>query len=682
MITSSKTTGYAVWAWTICLSSGWIMAADTLRLKPGVPVVVAPSEPGPVLRAAEDLRRDLQWVLNAPSPRLDRPPADPNLPAIVITSQSADSSVRGAEAHAVSVQGQRVVLQGADMRGAIYAIYSFSDLFLDMPPWWFWAGWKPKPRRFVEVAADTDLHWKSPQVKWRAWFPNDTDLLSPWMKNDYETRWNLMVETMLRLKLNMIDIGELFDDSIRKVRIPRDRGLAITTTHLAPFGATLKNWGKYWSAQGQSVPPPLTLANVSGLEQFWEHHIRIVQKEKLEMLWMIGFRGDGDKGFYKTFADAPADDAGRAKNIQNMMQRQVTLLKKVTGEAHPAMRTVLYDECSDYVASGLLHPPDEPSLIWNFVAARRDHFPAADLRQYRAPAERLLGYYFNIQFTSTGSHLADGEGPWKMEKNHRIVLESGSNFVFSVVNSGNTREFSLTLQAHARMMWDFNRYDSSKFVEEFCQRYWEPEHGARVAKLYRDYFEAYWQQRKADLPDFPRQYIFQDLRIARATRELMTAARLGQVSDALLDDRGMGYFRIVPTDNGTTSKLDAVISGNTRAAEQFAVVADQCAALSPQLAPQGRTFFDQSLRVQASFMAAASRCLVAVAQGFKVKSDQAAFEKWMRQAEAEAKAMQAALQTAATGPFTDWYVGEKVFGLKETQDMIARRTQGSIKPAR
>lgn len=229
------------------------------------------------------------------------------------------------------------------------------------------------------------------QVRWRGWFPNDTDLLSPWIKRDYAAHWDRVLETMLRLKLNLLDMGEFSDESLRKLRVPRDRVLAVTTTHLAPLGASLRDWADYWKKQGRTTPPPLRLAEMPQLEQFWEHHIRLALKEEVEMIWMVGLRGDGDKGFYKTFADAPSEDAQRAKVIEDVICRQVALLKRVTGQEQPLMRTVIYDEASDYMAAGLLHLPDLPNLIWNFSAARHDHFPGPDLRRYRAPADRPLG---------------------------------------------------------------------------------------------------------------------------------------------------------------------------------------------------------------------------------------------------------------------------------------------------
>lgn len=665
-------------AWALLTSA--VLASEALQLLPGVPVVVSEAEPLPVRKAAADLCRDLQEVLQKASPLVSKAPADG--PAIVIGRSDEGSDLTGPEAHAILREGDQVRLVGTDLRGTIYAIYSFSEHFLDRPPWWFWAGWKPRAMSRIEIADGLKLTWKSPQVRWRGWFPNDTDLLSPWIQRDYTAHWDRVLETMLRLKLNLLDIGEFSDDSLRKLRVPRDRGLAVTTTHLAPFGASLRDWAEFWQKQGRASPPPLRLADMALMEQFWEHHIRLAMKEKVEMIWMIGLRGDGDKGFYKTFTDAPPDDAARARVLQDVMQRQVALLQRVTGEPEPLMRTVIYDEASDYMAAGLLHPPELPSLIWNFSAARHDHFPAPDLRRYHAPASQPLGYYFNVQFTNTGSHLADGEGPWKMEQNHRMLLDCGPDVRLSIVNSGNTREFPLTLSAHARMMWDFTRYDSERFLAEFCARHFGEKHGPQVAALYRDYFNAYWQQRKSDIPGFPRQYLFHDLRVARAARDLMRAT-VNPVPEAeLLGDRGIGYYRIVPEDSGAATKVEAVRLGNQQAAARFAEVAHRCDTLSPQLDAQDRGFFDQSLRLQARLMAAASECTAACAAAYESRQDLAAHARHMQQAQTAANTLTDLLaHNDPTGPLQNWYAPETIFGLQETCEMIQRRVSGKVKPS-
>ncbi len=91
--------------------------------------------------------------------------------------------------------------------------------------------------------------------------------------------------------------------------------------------------------------------------------------------------------------------------------------------SHPLTRMIFYDELSDLLAEGLLHPPNEKEMIWNFVAARRDHFPNKDIRSIPLPDSVKLGYYMNFQFTSTGSHFAQAEGPWKMERNYDLWIQ-------------------------------------------------------------------------------------------------------------------------------------------------------------------------------------------------------------------------------------------------------------------
>ena len=91
------------------------------------------------------------------------------------------------------------------MRGAIYAIYTFSELFLEVPPLWYFSSWEPQYKKQVEIQSDFDYFQKSPQVRYRAWFPNDTDLFSPWRRLSKENN-ELWLETMLRLKLNTVEL--------------------------------------------------------------------------------------------------------------------------------------------------------------------------------------------------------------------------------------------------------------------------------------------------------------------------------------------------------------------------------------------------------------------------------------------------------------------------------------------
>jgi hypothetical protein len=661
-------------------------------LEPGVPIFVDPAEPGPVHLAVMDLQRDLESVLGAPSPIVHSLSDMAGQNAIVVSSTGPltadfrDPSLHGSEAHQVTVKksanASHVVLQGTDMRGTIYAIYTFSEEFLNIPPLWFWASMEHERLDSVEVPADTRLIFPEPYVKWRAWFPNDRDLFSPWQHRAPEN-YDAHLETMLRLKMNTLEgrlmDGEAWDQPYtagREAQAARDRGLVITGHHIFSFGSSIRDWDTYWTKIRKQEPPVTSIKNVDALKDFWRYHIETSLRENMEVIWLIGFRGNRDIQFWAFYEDSPDTDAERGAVIEQMMVEQVRLLKEVTGNPSPPMRTTLYAEKSVLFAAGHLHPPPDPTLIWNFVAARRDHFPAPDLQAIEVPDDRPLGYYMNFQFTSSGSHLAQGEGPWKMENNFRYV--DGKNprpLEFSVINAGNIREYVMTMSANAAMMWDFHGYDTDAFMLEFCERYFGPEHAADVADLYRDFFHSYWQQKKPDLDGFPRQYIFQDMRYARAIEQLTARFASGYEPNPLKDRAAWvpisgEYFRIVPEDSGTRNQLEAIVEGTGASIEKLENVVTRANTLYRSLPAQRRVFFNDNLRVHARFMLHLNETLNAVTRAFMTLETGTGSEtaNELDKAGSSLKTARRALEEAEHGRFTGWYDGDTKFkmnGLKE-----------------
>lgn len=656
------------------------------RLLPGVPIFMSETEPEPVKRAVKDLQRDLHSVLGKDSPleTLRERPLDNGI--VIVDGSSdlwklGDPTISGREAHAVFTRDHLVVLQGADIRGTINAIYTFSEHFLGIPPLWIWASWTPTSKTAIEVPSETKLAFSSPYVYWRCWFPNDEDLLTPW-KSRSEENYDALFETMLRLKLNTVE-GEMMDaDSFGRpyqagklFRLARDRGLAVTGHHMRIFGSNYDHWAVYWRNIRKQDPPPLAVSNEPALEDFWRYHIETGLREKLEMIWLIGFRGNRDIPFWEIFPDAPATDAERAQVIQEMMERQVALLKKTTGDPAPSMRVTLYNENSDFFAQGLLHPPAEPNLIWTFVAARRDHFPAAEVRGYRNDEHRPMGYYFNFQFTSSGAHLAQAEGPWKMEKNFRIVNAiSGRPLALSVVNAGNIREFVLELSANARMMWDFDRYRTDEFLRDFCAQYFGPENADRVANLYRQFYNSYWTQKKPDLPGFDRQYLFQDMRYARAMEQILAKLPKGHdlnpLTDGAMDTAGR-YFRIVPEDNGAKNQIEAILHGTADSINKLTAVVAEADACFAALPPPQRAFFNDNLRVQAHFLLDLNRALQSVARAMELLPEREQAINALRGAGRFAASMRADLQQAEQDRFAGWYDADRLFGLARLEQRIA-----------
>ncbi len=667
--------------------AGLCPAATAVRLTPGVPVLVAPGTPSSVRMAVADLQRDLEKVLGQPSPIVEDTRDLHGRPAIVVLVDGStkpawhDPAVAGREAHGIhprEIDGHGcVVLEGADPRGAIYAIYSFSDEFLNVPPLWYWADWVPARREAIDIPADTDRVFPPAYVRWRAWLNNDADFLEPWLKRSPEND-HAMLETVLRLKYNTLELGAVADlrPGAPRYAVASEaakanaRGLVITHHHTSPLGSNLSSWAAFWKREGKPVPP-LSVNDPDDLKTFWRYHVETAKRAGFEVVWTAVFRGSHDIPFWETFKDAPTEAADRARVINRMLQAEVDVVKAVTGDPAPDMRTTFYNESTTFLSAGLLHPPADPTLIWTFVAARRDHFPPAVLRNLRSPPDRLIGYYLNFQFTSTGSHLAPAEGPWKMAANYRIADATGARpLAFTVVNAGNDREHLLELSANAAMMWRFTEFDADAFLLTFCTRYYGADRAADVAALYRDYYQAYWQQRRADIPGFDRQYIFQDMRYARAVEMLVkgmaaNAHRPDPLEGNALDnpDTGsVGYFR-VELQPGDASQIDALLRGTAESGRRFAAVVARAKSLPPWTGP-GRTFFTDNLLARAEFMVALNALLHETTLAYQAYDARDARRKHLEAAVSAADAVQAALDETRHGTFGEWYESDRVFGLK------------------
>ena len=179
-------------------------------------------------------------------------------------------------------------------------------------------------------------------------------------------------------------------------------------------------------------------------------------------------------------------DAERGKVITEMVNTQYEMIRESTGEDNPFVRMTFYDEISSLLAAGHIQPPTATNMLWTFVAGRRDHYPYDDLVAWNNEDNVKLGYYMNLQFYSTGAHLAPAEGPWKMEDNYRYVQSKGP-LTFSVVNAGNLREFLMEMSANAAMMWNAETYDTDTFLSSFCSQYFGEEHAAEAAGLFQQH---------------------------------------------------------------------------------------------------------------------------------------------------------------------------------------------------
>jgi hypothetical protein len=648
------------------------MAIENILLKTeNFQIVLSDNESSPVRLAAKTLCRDFERVMGW-HPDLVESPNPNKVNLIIMTDENQCKFIDNAypldgfESHRIDVDSSQkcIYLLGKDMRGAIYAIYTFSEEFLGVPPLWYFSSWIPEHKDVISISNSYSYYQRSPQVRYRAWFPNDTDLFTPWRRLSVENN-ELWLETMLRLKLNTVELeATVTYPNYRlnsQAELLRKYGLVLTSHHHVALNNNFLNWDGYWKEVRHTTPPRLLLSNEKELIEFWRYSVETVNRSGMENLWQISFRGKNDQPFWAAFEDAPKTDKERAEVINKMIRIQLDLIKEITGERNPYVRMTFYDELSDLLAAGYLEPPMGKNMLWTFVAARRDHYPNTDLVEFDNVRDVKLGYYFNLQFTSTGAHLAPAEGPWKMEANYRYV-NSKAPLDFSVVNAGNIREFVLSLSANARMMWNLDLYDTNNFLLDYCTMYFGEEYAEEIAELYHDYFYSYWEQKSSEFPGLERQYLFQDLRYSRVYEQIAEWFKKGVYTSNPLHDIGFERmpgrsFRIEGN-----SQVDSLLVGMRKTAPRFRDVAEHCRIMLGKLPENKQVFFRDNLYAPCLYMAELSFSMENYVLAYKSLGDVVRCREYLKRAISHLEKARDALYVTQEGVFVSWYKGDSISG--------------------
>lgn len=646
-----------------------------ITLKPdNFKIVFSGQEPGPLIIALAALKKDFVNVMGAEPTVVERLGEGKTVPQLVIVNRGSgalsvpsnkNKELDGFESHRVYADSNtnRIYLEGYDLRGTIYAIYTFSEEFLGVPPLHFWSSWVPCQKDEIVIPADCDIFFKSPQVRYRSILPGDQDYFMPWKRKSDENQ-NVWLETTLRLKMNTVEAYStiLPDHKLTDYAYLIDKyGLVLTSHHIAALNTSFSTWETYWEEERKMNPPKLLLSNEQQILEFFRYNAETVQKNGIENLWTIAFRGRRDQPFWSVFEDAPKMDKERGEVINKMHQIQLDIIREVTGNPNPYVRITFYDELASLMAKGLLKPPEGENMIWTYVAARRDPYPYDDLVNFNSSKPVKLGYYMNFGFASTGAHVAPAESPWKMEFNYRYI-NNKSPLYFSVVNVGNFREFVMELTAHAKMLWDYNSYDTDDFILDYCTQYFGAENTAAIVQLYKDFYNAYWQPKATEFKGIERQFLFQDLRYARAFDHIFEGFYDADGDVNLNPLHKIGYesvpgrtFRIDFEHNQSENQVDAILYGMKKTIPKFELVATRCSEMMPRLEKDKRTFFNDNLRLYSYYMTHLSKTLYHYVYAYKQQANKEILIQHLELAHSEATRAQQYLFEGEHGIFSKWY---------------------------
>ena len=369
----------------------------------GIPaaVVTDPADKPGVLIAAETLREDFARVCGTKAPSQGSrviyagTKDSPLIKRLAAEGRIDTAPLNGQyETYILAVDGNSVVIAGADMRGTIYGIYEISEQ-IGVSPWYDWADVPVAHNEDLSIAAGT-YTVPQPGVRYRGIFLNDeAPCLTSWVKNTYGTNYGdhrfyaRVFELLLRLRANfmwpaMWDWAFYADDP-ENSRTADEMGIIMGTSHHEPMARNHQEWARRRGADG----PWDYTANKQVLTKFFTEGME--RAKGTEDLITIGMRGDGDAALGKE-----GEEANYIKLLETIIKDQRKIIKKVTGRPASERPQVwaLYKEVQQYYDLGLRVPDDVTILLSD------DNW--GDVRKLPTAAERSRkggwGLYYHVDY--------------------------------------------------------------------------------------------------------------------------------------------------------------------------------------------------------------------------------------------------------------------------------------------
>ncbi|MCL6603901.1 MAG: glycosyl hydrolase 115 family protein [Paenibacillus sp.] len=373
---------------------------------------------------------------------------------------------------------------GRDELGIIYGMLHYSRYVLGVDPFWFWSELLPAKQEVIVIPAD-DYDSIQAKVRYRGWFVNDEVCLIGW-KEQYppsEEVWQPVFEALLRCGGNMVIPGTDLPRTGIHHRIAVDMGLWISHHHAEPLGAEMFLRAFPGKQASYKEYPEL-------FEQLWREAIERQKDEKI--LWVLSFRGQGDKPFWENDPsfDTPAK---RGALISSVVRKQYNMVSEYVDQ--PVCCMAMYGEIAELYQMGLIEVPDGVIKIWadngygKMVSRRHGNM---NLRVPALPAandEGKNGVYYHVTFhdLQASNHLTMFPAPAEL-----IVEELDNAFTagadeYLLVNSGNILPHMYTLDLVAEQ-WTTGCANADEQLQAFIRRYYTKQQN-EIARMYKGYSE-------------------------------------------------------------------------------------------------------------------------------------------------------------------------------------------------
>ncbi|HWB85506.1 MAG TPA: glycosyl hydrolase 115 family protein [Bryobacteraceae bacterium] len=607
-------------------------------------IFIDSQEPGPLQKAAADLAADFGrvfgqrgrivhspsqtgpaviWIAldhNVPQ-HVERPTGWEHLRVQAIRSPGLGSPARDA-----------VVLTGSDMRGAIFAVYQFSQQFLGVDPLYWWTDHAPLRRTEVTVPDAFSLD-ESPTFHYRGWFLNDEDLFTGWKPGITDgtgislALWDHVFEAILRLKGNMVVPGTWIFPYEPQIQAAGERGLVVTQHHVNTLGLDTYRWPQNKPMSYLSDPQTLISAWTKSASEY---------PKGLEILWSVGFRGQNDNPFWQNDKNAPSTNAGRAQVILDAVHKQMEIVR--SNHSNPEFFLNAWQEAARFIHEGVLRPPEGVTLVW----PDNGHGILQDQGELASGEGQ---YYHTAMYDYVSNHYSEMVPLERIQRELGRAAKVGATR-WLLVNTSNVRPVVMTTRAVMELAWNPKPWIAPNSTEshDYLERWSREEFGERAAPAIAAYYKAYFAA--------PGRYgTAEDATMAdnfyhTAARGLVLAAIEG-------NNRSLARLHGIRVTN--LESLAAALSEDCQAADARWKQARLLAEKARPLVPKDRLdFFQANILTQVDLQLHFNRMVLKLAQMIQASDNNDKLAR-LREAIGECEKGAAAMHAAEYGKWKGFY---------------------------
>ena len=165
--------------------------------------------------------------------------------------------------------------------------------------------------------------------------------------------WDMVFETILRLKGNMVVPGTWIFPDDAQVHAATERGLIVNQHHAIPLGVNVARWP-------QDVPYNYS-THPEILERAWTNAVAAYKPDE-EILWSVGLRGLSDSSYASLDPSVRNNDPLLGQRISEAIADQMKIVRAKYPNAQ--FVTDLWQEGARLMQEGYLKIPPEVSLVW------------------------------------------------------------------------------------------------------------------------------------------------------------------------------------------------------------------------------------------------------------------------------------------------------------------------------